>query len=249
MNKKIEEKNHQKGNDSSSENGETHRVELIKKQNSQLKWALFIMVSFLIIIVAVPYVHMNFINTFHSHGLTFQKTKMGELVFYSTKFPVISLTGKAIGNYAVNLRNDPRELRTVSTNVTNNTVRFTLEGEKFAPVYITLNPNMKICEDTVISMAGLSSFLINSGLNVSAAYADKEYAKQQNATYRWCDTSQFDTVIYVTDGKETVIKEIYPHCYQIEFTDCEILRASERFQLIILEEYMKRVRNTTSFSQ
>ncbi len=243
MDKKIEDDS-ERGY-AEKEKTEKEDVVSIKKQNSQLKWALFLMISFLIIVIAVPYMQMNFINKFSYNGLTFQKTKIGELMFYSTKFPVISLTGETIGDYAVNLRNDPRKLGNVFTNVSNGTIRFAIDGEKFGTVYITLNPAMKICEDTVISMAGLSAFLGDSGLEVKSAYSDEAYAKQQNATYRWCDSSQFDTVIYVTDGEKTSIKEIDDNCYQIEFTNCEILQASEKFQLLILEEYMKRVNNST----
>lgn len=211
------------------------------KQNNQLFWALFLMVSLVLILVAVPYINQHYINTFDYHGLTFQKTKMGELVFYSTQFPVVSGTGAVIGDYAVNLRTDPRVLaEEVVVNVTNDTIKFARDGKKFGEVYISLNPFMKLCDDSVISMAALAGFLGDSGLVVKSAYTDKAYARDHNTTARWCYDSGFDTVIIVTDGNESSITEIAPNCYQLMFKECNILHVSERFQLSILEEYAKR---------
>src|SRR3989338_301841 len=84
-----------------------------EKQNSQLRLAVFLMLAVLLIIVLIPYIKLKYIDKFKYNGLEFQKTKLGELVFYSAKFPVISTTGQVIGDYAVNLRNDPRDLEYV----------------------------------------------------------------------------------------------------------------------------------------
>ncbi|MBS3080024.1 hypothetical protein J4221_01005 [Candidatus Pacearchaeota archaeon] len=220
-----------------------------KKQNSQMRFALFLMVAIIIIIVGVPYINNTFLNNFEYKGLEFQKTKLGDLVFYSSRFPVVTPTGKVIGNYAVNFRNDPRKLEDIKVNVSNNTIKFAVEGNKFSPVYISLNPYMEICEDSVISMAGLSKFLGDSGLQVSSAYTDKPFATKNNATYRWCDSSFFDTVIVVTDGNESSITEIMPNCYKLTFNDCRILEVSEKFQLSILEEYAFRFKNKENFEK
>lgn len=216
----------------------------LKKENRQIMWMMTLMTLIIIIVIMVPYVYNNFINKFDYNGLEFQKTKLGDLVFYSSKFPVVSGTGQVIGDYAVNLRNDPRELDDVIVNVTDNKIQFALEGNKFGTTYISLNPFMKMCEDTVISMAALSGFLGDSGLEVKSAYTDKAYARENNGTHRWCYDSGFDTVIIVTDGNETSITEIAPNCYKISYKDCEILKASERFELLILEEYADRFKKT-----
>ena len=103
---------------------------------------------------------------------------------------------------------------------------------------------MKLCEDTTIALAGLSLFLGDSGLHVQSAFSDEKFAKLKNHTYRWCDSDNFDTVIYVTDGKETSIKEIDKGCYQLTFKECEVLEVSERFELEILKAYAKKFKNT-----
>ena len=214
-----------------------------RKQNTQVKWIVFLMISVILIIVVVPFVNKNFINTFDYKGLEFQKTKLGDLVFYSTRFPVVIGTGEVIGTYAVNLRNDPRKLEKIKTDITDDIIRFSITRDKYDPVYISLNPFMEICEDSVISMAGLSGFLKDSGLKINTAYTDKAYAKSHNSTQRWCDNSVYDTVIVVTDGNETSVKEIGPFCYEIKFKDCEIMQSTERFMVIILEEYVSRFIN------
>lgn len=220
------------------ENVEEKKVD-VKKQNKQIQWALILMASLIIIIVAVPYINKNYLNAFDYYGLEFHKTKLGDLTFYSTRFPVV-LTGKVVGEYAVNLRNDPRDLNSIPVNVSNNTVDFVIDGKKYGDVFITLNPEMQLCEDTTIALAGLSLFLGDSGLKVKSAFSDEKFAKMKNHTYRWCDTDHFDTVIYVNDGLETSIKEIDPYCYQITFKDCEILQAVEKFELEILQDYSEK---------
>jgi len=81
-----------------------------EKHEKQLRWSLFLMAGIILIMVLIPFINNNFINKFNYHGIEFQKTHLGNLVFYSAKFPVVGGTGQVIGDYAVNLRNDPRDL-------------------------------------------------------------------------------------------------------------------------------------------
>ena len=211
--------------------------EIEKKQNKQIGWAVFLMVGIILIIILVPFINNNFINKFNYNGIVFQKTQLGDLIFYSSKFPVVSATGQVMGDYAINLRNDPRDLEYIPLNTSNDKIEFTLDGDKYGDVYISLNPFMKVCEDSGIALLTLSGFLKDSSLNVKSAVTDKAYADVNNLTQRWCHDSGFDTVIIVTDGNETIINEIFPHCYEMKFKDCEILQVSEKFILTILEDY------------
>jgi len=210
------------------------------RQEKQIRWAVVLMVGLLVIVLAVPFINEHFIDSFDYGGLKFQKTQLGDLIFYSTRFPVVSLTGNVIGDYAMNLRKDPRELEYVFINVSDDVIKFSTDGRNYGPAYITLNPFMEICEDSGIALIELAGFLRDSGLNVDSAYTDKAYARDNNQTHRWCDTAGFDSVFVITDGEETSITEIEPHCYKIQFKDCEILESVERFILIILEEYAGR---------
>lgn len=217
---------------------------LKKTQNIQAKWMVFLMIGLILIVVAVPFITKNFINTFDYKGLQFQKTKLGDIIFYSTRFPVVGITGQAVGTYSVNLRSDPRDLDFIPVDITEDRVEFAVYGNKFGDVYISLFPFMEICEDSVISLAALSGFLKDSNLNVKSAYTDKAYAKKHDVEQRWCYNDGFDTVIVVTDGDETSITEIAPNCYELQFSDCEILQVSERFMLLILEEYANRFQDS-----
>ncbi len=241
MDKEIKEEKIEKGVDKEMDRDtEIVGKKISDKENKQIMWALFLMISLIFIIIAVPYINSNFINKFDYKGLEFQKTRLGNLVFYSARFPVLGVTGQVLGNYAVNFRNDPRKLEDIKVNVTNDTIKFALDGKKFGTVYISLNPYMEKCEDSVISMAGLSKFLVDSSLTVKSAYTVKSYAEKNNWTHRWCDSSSFDTVIVVSNESENSITEIGESCYKISFKDCEILKTTEKFELFILEEYASR---------
>lgn len=216
--------------------------EIKKKHENQLKWSVFLMVSIILIIVIIPFINNNFINKFNYHGITFQKTHLGDLVFYSAKFPVVSTTGQVTGDYAINLRNDPRDLENIPVNVKEGQIKFNLilknNTEVYAPTYISINPFMEICEDSGISLLTLSGFLRDSGLQVKSAITDKAYAKANNKTHKWCDP--LSTVIIVTNGNESVINEIRPSCFEVKFKDCDILKVNEKFILNILEQYGER---------
>ena len=212
-------------------------------QNKQLKWAVFLMASIILIIVIVPFVNTNFINKFDYHGLTFQKTQLGQIEFYSTKFPVVAATGKVTGEYAVNLRNDPREIEDIEVKVGFDDIdfRYYKNGDGsigYYPVYISLDPLMEVCEDSSLALLTLSGFLKDSGLEVGSASMDKEYAAANDVLYKRCEEES--TVILVTQGNENKITEIGETCYEIRFKDCDILKVSERFVLNILEQYGKR---------
>ncbi|MEK6872891.1 MAG: hypothetical protein AABW90_02680 [Nanoarchaeota archaeon] len=220
--------------------GEQNDKDLEEIQNKQIKMAVFFMIGVILILVLVFFIKGNFIDKFNYKGLVFQKTQLGDIMFYSTRFPVVEVTGQVIGDYAINLRNDPRKLAFISINTTNEKIEFAIDKGKYDPVYISLNPFMKNCEDSGLALLELSGFLKDSGLEVRSSVTDKAYAEANNLIQRWCYNSAFDTVIIITSGNITTINEIAPNCYEIVFKECEILQASERFMLVVLEDYASR---------
>lgn len=221
---------------------EFDKRKLEDSQERQMKWALFLMGGLLILIVAVALVNTYYFDKFNYHGLKFQRTQLGEIKFYSTRFPVIAQTGQVIGEYAVNLRNDPRKIEIIPVDVEDNEIKFNVikknNKSQYAPTYISIFPFMDTCEDSGIALLTLSTFLRDSGLEVSSAVTDKAYANKNNQTHKWCDP--LNTVIVVNSGEENIISEIQPYCYEIKFKDCEILPVSERFILNLLEQYGER---------
>lgn len=214
--------------------------EVEKLHESQLKWAVILMVGIILVLIVVPFVKINYFDKFDYHGLTFQKTKLGEIEFYSTKFPVVGTTGQVIGEYAVNLRSDPREIESIPVKATFDNIDFRFGKDKngkivYDPTYISLDPEMPICEDSTLAILTLSGFLKDSGLDVRSASMNKSYAEENNMTYKRC--SEDSTVIMITPGNENKITEIGEVCYEIRFKDCDILPVSERFVLQLLEQY------------
>lgn len=211
-----------------------------EKQERQIKWIVFLMVSVILIIIAVPFINKNFINKFDYKGMEFQKTKLGDLVFYSVKFPVVSATGQVTGDYSMNFRNDPRKLEEIPSNIPNNEITFIKRSVGgYNPVYISLNPNMELCEDTNLALITFSGFLRDSGLEVRSATTNKNYSEEMDIPYKDCGFSS-DTIIKIDSADESSISKIMDNCYDIKYKDCEIIEVTERFMLIMLEEYASR---------
>jgi hypothetical protein len=221
-----------------------NKEKVFLKQNSQMKWAVFLMLSVILIIVLIPYIKLNYFDRFDYNGLTFQKTKLGEIDFYSTRFPVVNIQGQVVGDYSFNFKIDPRELDYVEVNIPNETVHFRSYKGQFADAYLSLNPFVDNCEETIIAMANLAGFLRDSNLNVKSGVTDKAYANSNNLTHKWC--SPLDTVIILsqgdlyTEGNETSINLLQDNCYEIKFKDCDVLEASEKFMHLILKEYASK---------
>jgi len=225
------------------EDKDVQQKELEGKQSKQLLWAVILMLALIIIIIAVPFINHNFINKFEYKGLEFQKTKLGDLIFYSVKFPVIAATGQVTGDYAVNFRIDPRELAKIPARIPNNRITFIQRSiGGYNPVYLTFDPDLKLCEDTSIALMNLAGFLRDSGLEISSASTDQNYSEENDLKHKDCDSSKVasDTIIKISEGNETSVTQLQKNCYEIKFKDCEILEGSERFMLVMLEEYASR---------
>ncbi|MFH1358945.1 MAG: hypothetical protein ABIH37_03600 [archaeon] len=215
--------------------------EIEKKQDGQIRWVVFLMIALIVIIIAVPFINKNFINKFEYKGLDFQKTKLGDLTLYYVNFPVIGTTGQVTGDYSMNFRTDPRKSDLVQVNIPNNRIGFTKRSiGGYNPVYISVNPDMQICEYSSIAMINLAGFLRDSGLEVKSASPNKTHADENKIKYADCEKGMTDTVIRINSGDENKIDNPMKNCYDIEFKDCEILGVSEKFMLLMLEEYAGR---------
>ena len=203
-------------------------------QNKQIMWAVILSISVILIIIFVPLITKNFVNKFVYIKLDFQKTKLGEIIFYSTSVPVTA-GDKIIGGYTMNFRNDPRELENVEIDIPQNLIGF----KKQNIVYITLNPGMEPCEDHTIALMNLAVFLKDfTNLNVSSGISDKEEAEINNIPYVTCENHPNNTVLEITSGEKTLIKKIDENCYLMMYNNCEITQVTEKFMLAILEPYM-----------
>ena len=213
----------------------TLKISFNKKQSKQILWVIIIMAALLLIVLGTPYVIKNYFNKFVYIKLDFEKTQLGDVRFYSTRIPIANPNGDITGTFSMNFRNDPRELEYIDYEVPNNKVKF----KKEKVIYISLNPDMKTCEDNSIALIAFSSFLQGLGqLNVSSATTYYDFSRDNNLSYKTCENSPDNTVILLDSGEKTEIKRISDRCYSITYNNCEILHATEKFMLIILEDYM-----------
>lgn len=211
------------------------KISLNEKQSKQLFWAVILMIALLLIVLGTPYVVKNYFNKFIYAKLDFEKTQLGDIKFYSVRIPVLGRTGGVTGTFSMNFRNDPRELEYIDYDVPNNKIKFKKENV----TYISFNPDMTTCEDNAIAISAFSGFLQGLGkLNISSATTYYDFSRDNNLPYKTCENSPDNTVILLDSGEKTEIKRISDKCYSITYNNCEILPVTEKFMLIILEDYM-----------
>lgn len=217
---------------------EKRTKKLTKKeiQNNQVKWALVLMVSIILIIFLTPYVMKNVINKFDYIGLDFYKTKAGNLNFYTTKIPLVNAQGFPIGDYQISFRNDPRELESIETIIRENKVEF----EKDLPIYISIPNDAPSCNENIAAVIGLTNFLDKFGTLTVKSALHGEVESEIEIPVVTCETNPNNTVILLETGDRTILRKITTNCYEIKYSGCEINMATEKFILTIIEKYMER---------
>lgn len=196
-----------------------------KKQEKQVKWIIIGMILVLLIVILVYFVIQES-KKFDYAGLRFEKIMFDKLLLYHGKIPIISMAGNVIANYNLYLRNDPRKLENIKIN---GNIRLTQK------VIVSLdNGAEKGCSDAGIAGANFFSFLKAAGLNVGVAYINQTYARERNGDYVICSDSGNESVIIIKQSKENKITQEKNNCYVIEFKECDILKATERFMIGII---------------
>jgi len=200
-------------------------------------WAIVLMASIILIILLVPFIVGNFINKFVYLNLDFQKTKLGDIFFYSTRVPIINEQEDIVDSYSMNFRNNPKKLEKIEFSHPNDVDYVYFKKEEV--VYISLNPEMEPCEDTTIALIPFAGFLRDfAKQNVSSAVSDEDYANSTGIPYVTCENSVNNTVLYINSGAKTEIKKSARNCYELIYNDCEITKVTEKFTLLVLEKYM-----------
>ncbi len=228
---------------SSPYNNSAEKSFLNKKQNKQIIWAVIIMLGLILIILGINFYNKNFVNQFEHIGLDFQKTKLGNIFFYSAKIPLVDerggITGRLVQEqptqYAINFRSDPRELESISFNANLSDIKFFRDNN----VFISLSPEMKACEDNSIALINLAGFLREfADLKIKSSVSDENYSKESKIFYATCKKFPLATVINIGSGNVTKIEKTGENCYELTYADCDIIPVTEKFTLLILEGYM-----------
>ena len=224
MNKQQKEIKEEKKNEKPVEGG---------KNNSLIIVLTIAGLIILICVIAVFYRYSS--NNFKYLGIEFNKNYMKTILFYTAKVPVIDAYGDIQAYKEIDFRNDPRKLKDVTVNI-NGTIRFV----KANIAYVSYG-EMEKCEDNSLAATNLGFFLAATNMKYKGAIDDPDYANNTNIPYVNCQTHPDNTVILVKAGNETKITQTSNNCYELVFKECEILKATEKFELIILDQYMKDI--------
>jgi hypothetical protein len=207
------------------------------KRNRQILWTIVLMTSIIAIIILVPLIKHNFIDKFVYSKLDFQKTRLGDMVFYSTYLPVADSSGqKIIGTFSINFRNDPRKLESIPVDMKSEFITF----NKKDVVYVSIGDMNRNCLEGTAATLTLAGFLRQfAQMNVSAGMSNEQTANENNFPYITCENSKNNTVIKIIEGDKTEIRQINSNCYELEYKECEVMKVSEKFIIEIIKGYMK----------
>ncbi len=179
---------------------------------------------FLIILFFAANSYFKSLNTFEYQGLTFTKTKTGNIPLYYYSYYFNAPPSNKLYHYNLYLKVDPRE---------NNA---TVAGDKIIfdrgkTVYITINSTgLQECENSVIAVADLSRFIADNQLQVKGGNPDFWEAGNKKQEWVTCENKQGKEVIEIMEGDETKI-DINSNCHKITVNNCETLQATEKFIL------------------
>jgi len=184
----------------------------VKEENKILRNLIVIVVIFILAVLSFA-LFIKSVNNFNYRGVDFKVVKEGNLIFYQTSFPVTYQGENAV--YNIYIRNDPRKL--------DEQVPF--NGKLFLLGNIVLNTteNFNCDGDGVIAIANLLKMEI-FGMNIF---------KNESLG---CDSEGKYTYITTQNGDETRIDRFGPSCYNIQISNCEILKGTERF---MVESFVK----------
>ena len=203
----------------------------LKKVDKGYYVVLGIILIFLVA-CAFSFIYMKSSNNFTYNGVDFNKNQQGSIVFYTAKMPVFDSTGTQVGVSSIDFRTNPRDLKDIPFNFQQ--IAF-IKNKK---VYISYENTNNTYKNGAIAGANLGIFLKQMGLDPKAAMNDVEFLNNTALPYVNCQTNPNNTVILMQESSKTEITQTSLNCYEINYTSSDIVKAAERFELTILEQYM-----------
>ena len=201
------------------------------KINKNIIFALVLVVIGAIILFSLMSYISN-VNKFTYKGINFEKTQQGTIVLYTAKIPVRDDSTNKVSYIGIDFRNDPRKLEDISVNIQ----AYLFKTSNVT--YISYQNTNKTYEDGTLAGANLGRFLSTIGLNAKAAMSDKSFKNNTSLPYVTCNTNPNNTVITLYEGNKDLIAQTGENCYVLIYTDTDILRVTEKFELSILEKIM-----------
>jgi hypothetical protein len=196
-----------------------------------------LVVVFAVLIIVIAFfvgimIWMQSSNNFTYKGIKFEKSYSGKIAFYTATVPIMDNYGNINEYISIDFRNNPNKLKGIEVD-TFGGIRFFTKNK----TYVSYD-NFGVCENNGLAAANLGIFLHNAGIDYNTGMNDPFYKNSTNIIYVNCETNPDNTVIRVINSTENKILRTSQNCYEIHFTDCKILEATEKFELTILEQYI-----------
>lgn len=233
--KQKKEKKEEKKENIEEKKQKEEKPEEMKIEISKEAWITIGIIAVVLIAIFAIFYFSKSAGKFTYNGIEFRKEYTGSILFYTAYVPIIDVYGKQIGTKAIDFRNDPRTLEDISVD-TQGKIKFVSSKT----VYITYPAVLNACEYNQVAGANLYLFLYNANLKVNTAVMENNQSTKQ-IPYVTCQNHQNNTVIEFRNGNFTGIKQTAENCYELTAKDCDILKVMEKFELVVLEQYMDEI--------
>lgn len=184
---------------------------------------VFLFLGFLVLLFGI-WMFISYKQThFDYNGVNFQKVK--EIAPYRTSLKLSyspGITGNAVKNveYSLYIRNDPRKL---------DEIPFIGDLSFRTPLLLSSKEDFNCNGDGIIGVQNLA--LLYQALAI----------KVMKSTNQSCLNDSESMFLKIESGNETKIEQISESCYVMTVSNCEILKATERF----ITETLVEVKNQT----
>jgi len=211
-------------------------------------WIVGLAALFLILSYAFPILFKLIgVGTVNYGGLSFTKEVLGQganqIIMYHYFYLYKDAQGQLVQNN-IYLRNNPSEIKAQ--------VNADIIFVQNAPISIAIDTdNLVSCNQSSIAIGELSSFIKNSGNNVSAGTLNKTEALDKNIAYADCGLKNDSITIRVILGNASRIDgSVNVGCYQISASSCQdLLPTTEKFIVQSIIDAKNRSNSTSSYVQ
>jgi hypothetical protein len=229
-------KEHKDKTNADENKGPEKKQETLEEMDKRMTLYAYVIIGLiaLTIIVASIFLINNYLGKhFTYEGMEFDRILKSNVKTYTTSFTIKGFMNGTFytDNRSFYFRNDPRTI-----NLENAPESISIMGNKL--VYVSLDEPLPYCKDNFIASYELGASLKVYGFDIKGAVINATKA-QKDYPEITCANSTLNTVILISPGNVTEIKQIDDNCYGLSYKDCEILKVTEGFSLILLKQAAK----------
>ncbi len=217
---------------------DSNKTESEKKTSFESITKITFIVLGIIIVAMAVWAYLVYSSANYNYmGVEFSKAREGKIDFYTAKLPALDNAGNIVSYAKVDFRSSPPSLKNIPVEF-----KSALKFVKSKTVYVSVTENLSSCNGySGVALINFGRFLALFGLDAKGAVDDKNYTNNKDTPFVNCGTNPNNTVILIKDGDKTKIEQTAENCYEITFANCEVLRATERFELQMMSEYMGNI--------